>query len=328
MHNHEALLAGAQHILTKSANFAPRENGLLIYDSTTEDLLPYFIEAAESISVEIQFEKVPISSNHGEEPPLRVSDSMLNFDVTLALTKFSFAHSKARVRASSAGNRFLSLPEFSGYLLSHPMILADYAGLSRRAEWLANKLTLASEARLITAMGTDIYFDLRERSGNSCPGFVKAPGDLGSPPNVESNISPLENKSRGIAFVDGSITHPKIGLLRAPVKMFFQDGLAVQFDSPDEKVQTVLDDLFQSKEPLRRVLAELGFGLNPLAILSGVMLSDEGALGTAHLGLGSNFTVGGVNEVDFHLDFVLRSPTLFLDGEIVIEEGDFIETRK
>ena len=78
------------------------------------------------------------------------------------------------------------------------------------------------------------------------------------------------------------------------------------------------------KNSKRRVLAEFGIGLNPLAKLTGIMLTDEGALGTIHLGFGSNSTVGGANEVDFHLDFVIKNPTVILDKNIILEKGNLI----
>ena len=33
-----------------------------------------------------------------------------------------------------------------------------------------------------------------------------------------------------------------------------------------------------------------------------------------HFGFGSNITVGGKNDVPFHLDFVIKKPDLFIDG--------------
>ena len=51
------------------------------------------------------------------------------------------------------------------------------------------------------------------------------------------------------------------------------------------------------------------------------MLTDEGALGTMHLGFGSNSTVGGLNNVSFHLDFVLRLPTISVDGVVIVDKG-------
>ena len=70
------------------------------------------------------------------------------------------------------------------------------------------------------------------------------------------------------------------------------------------------------------ILAECGIGLNPLASLTGKMLTDEGTLGCVHFGFGSNITVGGKNNVPFHLDFVIRRPTLEVDKNVLISNGE------
>ncbi len=46
-----------------------------------------------------------------------------------------------------------------------------------------------------TRAGTDIRIAIDGRIGNACPGCVLGPGDLGSPPDIEANVSPLENGS-------------------------------------------------------------------------------------------------------------------------------------
>ena len=37
------------------------------------------------------------------------------------------------------------------------------------------------------------------------------------------------------------------------------------------------------------------------------MLCDEGAYGCVHFGFGSNYTVGGKNKIDFHVDMILKN---------------------
>ena len=71
------------------------------------------------------------------------------------------------------------------------------------------------------------------------------------------------------------------------------------------------------------MVAEFGIGLNPKAELKGSMLEDEGCLGTVHLGIGSNKTIGGMNDVPFHLDHIIRQATIQVDDETLIERGEF-----
>ena len=54
------------------------------------------------------------------------------------------------------------------------------------------------------------------------------------------------------------------------------------------------------------------------------MLPDEGALGTVHIGIGANSTIGGTNSVPFHLDHIIREPTLLLDDRVILNEGEIV----
>jgi len=54
-----------------------------------------------------------------------------------------------------------------------------------------------------------------------------------------------------------------------------------------------------------------------------MMLPDEGCLGTVHIGIGSNATIGGENNVPFHLDHVLKEPNITIDDEIIMYDGVF-----
>ena len=73
--------------------------------------------------------------------------------------------------------------------------------------------------------------------------------------------------------------------------------------------------LEKENSPKVYIPGELGIGLNPLSKLCGRMLEDEGALGTVHLGFGSNSTIGGENKVSFHIDMVMKDVTVFIDGK-------------
>ena len=74
----------------------------------------------------------------------------------------------------------------------------------------------------------------------------------------------------------------------------------------------------------RRNLAELGIGTNPGARPSVNTLESEKILGTVHLAIGDSSHIGGQVEADIHLDFVLPSPDLELDGDLVIKGGAWV----
>jgi leucyl aminopeptidase (aminopeptidase T) len=63
-------------------------------------------------------------------------------------------------------------------------------------------------------------------------------------------------------------------------------------------------------------------GLNLHARLVGNLAEDKKKLGTVHFAVGDNESLGGTTQCDIHLDGVVLNPTVTLDGETVITEGD------
>jgi leucyl aminopeptidase (aminopeptidase T) len=144
---------------------------------------------------------------------------------------------------------------------------------------------------------------------------------LGSPPDIEANVAPVETASAGRLVVDGSVTCPEIGLLQTSLELSVHAGRVCSIRGANRNNAAFLEELLGPAGSPRRVVAECGVGLNPLARLTGAMLTDEGAWGSVHIGLGSNSTIGGVNCADFHLDFVIRNPTLSIDGKECLPNG-------
>ncbi|MCB0315156.1 MAG: aminopeptidase, partial [Calditrichaeota bacterium] len=67
--------------------------------------------------------------------------------------------------------------------------------------------------------------------------------------------------------------------------------------------------------------AELGVGTNHMAEIKGTVLEDEKVLGTVHLALGNNISMGGTCNIGFHVDGILLKPTLTIDGEVILKDG-------
>ena len=67
-----------------------------------------------------------------------------------------------------------------------------------------------------------------------------------------------------------------------------------------------------------RNIAEFGIGTNDSAKLSGVLLEDEKVMGTIHIALGNNISMGGSVNVPIHLDGVVKKPTVWMDGKLLV----------
>jgi leucyl aminopeptidase (aminopeptidase T) len=310
------------HILHECGSMQKGDRLLILCDPTTRDFASLFEQEAKLISTETTLVEIPLASTHGQDPPADAAEMMLGADLIMSLCQFSLAHTTARIAAGKRKARFLSMPCYTWELLTDPSLTVSYKQLSPVVRTIADLFTKGSRVRVQTKSGTDMSLQIVDRVGNYCPGFVEKAGDLGSPPDIEANVSPEETKSQGKVVIDGSITCPELGLLTEPVTLTVKDGYIVDFASANKEYVRILDEMFGAPDCKRRVLAECGIGLNPKAKLTGSMLTDEGAMGCMHFGFGSNYTVGGQNKVDFHLDFVFKDATMTIDDTLVIENGD------
>lgn len=303
-----------EKILFDLGNLKKFEKLLIIVDCNSNKIGKIFYKIAQENEMRTKLIKIKILKIHGEEPPQRIRKDMLESNLILALTTKSMAHTKIRLEAAKKGNRFLSLPDYSINVLGDQSLKTNFRSSGKKAKIMSEKLSKGKKIRIATKLGTNIEMNITNRKGNFCPGYVNESILLGSPPDIEANISPIENKSNGIIVVDGSVPIEGLGKLEHNIMLQIKNGKIVKIDS-DKQIKNFLEELFNKHGENSRVLAELGFGYNKLAKINGNMLIDEGSYGTIHFGFGSNFTIGGKNKSDFHLDFVLYADEVVIDGQ-------------
>lgn len=320
----ECVAEGAEIVLFGLGGARSGEKVCIVSDRGTRRLGEIFFSLAKERGLDAVHYPIEPLKMHGEEPPSAVAEAMVRSALVLGLTERSMAHTEARQAACLRGVRYLSLPEYSEELLAHDSLRADFKGAAAWAKPLAEELSNAGEVRVLTERGTDIVLDISGRKSNLCPGFVSDDFPLGSPPDIEVNVSPVETASNGVLVVDGSIPYPGFGKLSSPVRLRVEKGCVTAVEG-DGNYSRRLEELFSEYGAKARVLAELGIGLNEKAKLCGIMLVDEGCAGTVHFGFGANSTMGGLNRVNFHLDCVLYAGEVLINGKPrtlkITEEG-------
>ncbi len=317
------VIEGADILLRTCGRLRPGERIAIVCDTDTRLLGDILAERAALITKAVHVVEVAPFAMHGQEPPPEVAEQMRLADLCLGITSKSMVHTTARKESAARGTRYLSLPDFSLELMADEALRVNFEARGVLGARVADAFTRGNEVRVTTPRGTDVTMRIDGRTANSTPGYVTSPGAMGSPPDIESHVAPLETSAHGRIVVDGSIPFPTIGLLRDPLRLTIEAGRVTDIQGDDPRMVAELKKVFeQTGSPRAYVLAECGVGLNDLAKLTGVMLTDEGAAGTVHFGFGSNSTIGGLNEIPFHLDVVLREPTLTVDGTVVIDRGD------
>jgi leucyl aminopeptidase (aminopeptidase T) len=254
--------------------------------------------------------------SHGAEPPRTVAEAMATADVLMAPTIQSLSHTAARKRATDNGARAATLPGVTEEMLARVMS-ADMEGLRRKGHAVAEALDAASEAVITDANGTDLRLDLSGRDAIPDAGELSEPGAFGNLPCGEAFISPADGT--GTLVIDGSLA--SIGLVDDPVELVVEGG---HLTSARGGQGMAFMELLTVHGEDGTNIAELGIGTNEKAILTGEILEDEKIQGTCHVAFGASAGIGGTVQVPVHLDCIVRKPTVELDGEAIVRDGELL----
>jgi aminopeptidase len=285
-----------------------REIGLSIYKNAIS--LGY-----ESLFVEMKSGKI-----NGEEPSAEIAELMQKFDVVFCPTAKSLTHTDARRNASAKGVRVATFPGITKEVMIRGMN-ADYRAISKRTIKLQKILEQGNFIRVTAPAGTDIRFKIAGRKVIPSKGLFHKKGESGNLPTGETFLAPIEGTSNGVFVVDGSMAD--LGLIKnANIKIEVENGFATKISGGilAKKLKVMLDKVGKDA----RNIAEFGIGTNDSAKLSGVLLEDEKVMGTIHIALGNNVSMGGSVNIPIHLDGVVRKPTVWMDGKMLMKDGKLL----
>ncbi|MBI2542443.1 aminopeptidase [Candidatus Woesearchaeota archaeon] len=198
----------------------------------------------------------------------------------------------------------------------------NYKPLQAQHESIRQKLENAKEVHVTTSAGTDLRYGKSGIKSISADGNYTMPGTGGNLPAGEVYSAPSGKEVNGKVVIDGSSrTHEHTILIRNPIELEIENGNIVGIKGGEEAKQlenTLKWAASVAKNPgnVRRI-CELGIGLNPKASIIGAMIVDDKTLGTAHIGIGSNYWFGGNIYAIIHLDQVFKNPTIYLDDELL-----------
>jgi leucyl aminopeptidase (aminopeptidase T) len=298
----------------------PGEKVLVITDEPLRKIGYALWESARQIGTEAVITEIVPRKTHGEEPPAPISELMKHFDVILIPTSKSLSHTDSRREASKKGVRIATLPGITEESMIRTLN-ADYYGIAKRSEKIAEILTNGSSVRITTARGMDVNLDINERNGYADTGINQKPGEFSNLPAGEGYIAPLEGKSDGVIVIDGSMAG--VGKLKDEViRVVVKGGFASEITGGE-----AADKFHSLIKPFGKLafnLAELGIGTNDKAQVTGNVLEDEKVMGTVHLAFGDNKSMGGTIRVPSHLDGVIMKPTVYVDDNLIMKDGEFL----
>jgi leucyl aminopeptidase (aminopeptidase T) len=311
----DELERAVQTVVNQCLGVQRDEQVVVVVDSGTRAVGEALRTAASDSGAEAVLMVMDPRTLDGEEPPAAVAAALKAAQVFIAPTTRSLSHTRARKAASDNGARGATLPGVTADMLAR-LMTADFDALKRRSLTLAELLTEAGEARFTCPRGSDMRFDLTDRTGVPDDGDLSAPQAFGNLPCGEGFVAPLNGHG---SFVAATIAG--IGMTTQLTTLTVENGHLTHATGPEgERLLATLHGAGANGTNL----AELGIGTNEQATLTGNVLEDEKILGTVHVAFGASAGIGGTVSVPVHLDCVVLDPTLDIGDTRVIDCGRFL----
>jgi len=314
---------GARTIIETCASVKEGESVFLITDFETFPEATLIAEAAVAAGANLTMGVMAMRELDGQEPEKTLASAMKEADVVLMAVRKSLGHTSASKVALASGARVLSLTAISMDLLASQAFKADFKKAAPLCERFCEIFSKGDSLTITSKEGTNFTTSLKGRNGNAHKCLIEKSGQFSAAPNIEANISPIENTSNGIFVADASIPYLGIGALSSPVTFVIKDGAVIEVRGgrEAEKIKRVWQE--QNDSNVYNI-AQVAVGLNPKvpeAIGTLGCNYDEGAYGTMHIGIGTSTNLGGTIKASTHFDAVMSHPTLTVDGEVLIKDG-------
>lgn len=291
----------------------PDEQVLILTDAYT-DVVPVNILkeifSARCKNVEIAYLPVDFMP----EFPVAIQRKIIDFDVVIITASQSWYHGPTRKRAKyEMKKRIVECYGLTIDLLKEGALCADPASMFDNAQKMIPLLKPGKIITIETAIGT--VFSAKIDGVYIETGDYREKGSGGNLPAGEISFGLVEETANGTVVFDVSMDI--LGSLqKRPLSVEIRDGKVT--DCSGELSQNFVELI--KNEPRLKNIAEIGIGINDLAILGRHVIEDEKKIGTAHIGFGNDTYFGG-NVTGPHYDAVLSNVTVTVGRKQIICRG-------
>ena len=203
--------------------------------------------------------------------------------------------------------------------------------LRKEVEAAEARLRKARTLRFVNKAGSDVTYQLNNNSILSEYGFTDKPGRWDHWPGGFLATIGAKGGVEGRVVMDrGDIIYPLKELVDEPIEFVIRGGFVREMNGglQVEKLRHFMDGY---NDPRAKAVSHIGWGLNK-ACKWDVSLPGIGMDGRAHYGnvlfsLGPDTEFGGDNDTACHLDLPMRNCTLWLDDELIVEDGKVVAPR-
>jgi leucyl aminopeptidase (aminopeptidase T) len=312
------MMRGALKVVQQCAAVKPGEVVVISTDTNKMRIAEALAAATVGVGGTPVVVMIPPTGAHGAQLPASVVAACREADVFFMPTTYSQTHTDARIEAIKAGARGCTMCEVTEDALCGSTVLADYEELDRLGKKIGAALAETSQVRVTTENGTDLKGVVEGRPVQYETGLFRNPGEFAAFPNSEINISPIEGTAEGKVVVDVRIMN--IGVVdEQPVTCHFEQGELVGAEGGS--AATRFWEMMQGYGDRTALnVAEFGMGLNDLGRLYASNLEDLGRLGDFHIGIGSNYAIGGNVKAPCHVDVIFRQARVEFDDRLVLDD--------
>lgn len=200
-----------------------------------------------------------------------------------------------------------------------------------RVLYATNLLKNAKELRVTNEAGTDVTYQLGQYPILTEYAFADEPGRWDHLPSCFAAATSNDGGVDGVVVMDtGDILFPFNKYLQEPVTFTIKDGYVTKIEGGFDAM--LIKDYMESfKDPQAYAISHIGWGLNERAQWHSLAFDDQvfGMDGRAFYGnvlfsLGPNSELGGSNDTPCHLDLPMKNCTLYLDGKLIVKDGEVV----
>jgi 2,5-dihydroxypyridine 5,6-dioxygenase len=316
------MMRGAFKVVQQCAAIKPGEKVVISTDTNKMRIAEALAGATAAVGGVPIIVMIPPTGAHGAQLPAPVVEALRASDVFFLPATYSQTHTDGRIEAIKAGARGATMCDITEDCFCGSTVMADFEQTEALGRRIGAVLAGVHEVRITTPRGTDFRGVVRGRPVQYEAGLFRNRGDFGSFPNSEINISPVEGTAEGKAVIDVRIMG--IGVVkRNPITIRFRNGELTGAEGGP--VAEEFWEMMQAhKDRTALNIAEFGLGLNAMGRLYGSNLEDLGRLGNFHIGLGSNYAIGGIVKAPCHVDVAGKEASIEFDGKLVYRDQEVL----
>lgn len=258
----------------------------------------------------------------GQEPSTALAAALLHSDAAILQSKYALVHTNAFRAAFEAGVRMVELWGVTDEMMLKGGLVGDYAEIERATNALAALLKGAKTATFTTPSGTSLTVSVAERPVIELGAAQVRAGTFTSLPGGEVAISPVEGSAEGVLVDPFVLERVELGYRKEPLRIEVRGGKVTQVSGGREAV--ALDALLERMGETAKNIAEFAIGANAWCRPYESLREAKKTLGTAHVALGDNKSLGGHVDSPMHMDMIFERPTVWFDDTLVMDDGKLL----